>query len=254
MYAGVLRSASWLAFFALILWAWWWLYSMSVHMGMTPFGTMRGMGSMGGMAAMPAMDELGVLVPMWVIMMAAMMGPTFVPTVQTYEDLIGTGGGTRSGFVGVIAGYFLVWFGFGAAIAMLHALLRQAGLLSAIGGSASVLFSAALLITAGLYQFTTLKDRCLEHCRSPMSHFLANWREGALGGVRMGAGIAVFCVGCCWSIMLIGFVGGAMNLVWMGIATAIMTLEKLPDIGRRLTLPLGVCFLAAGVWMLTRSF
>ena len=102
-----------------------------------------------------------------------------------------------------------------------------------------------ILLAAGLYQFSSAKDRCLEYCRSPMIHFFANWKSGGWGGAQMGARIGIWCIACCWAIMMIGFVGGAMNLVWMGIATLIMTLEKLPDIGRRLTRPLGVLFLVA---------
>ena len=243
------RHLSWLVYFALILAAWAWLYAMTVRMGMTPFGTM----AMGGMGMMAPMTSLGVLIPMWMIMMAAMMGPTFVPTVRTYEDLIGSGAGTRAGFWGVIAGYFAVWFAAGAIIGLLHAGFVGLGWMTAMGASGSALFSAALLFVAGAYQFSDAKERCLVHCRSPMAHFLGRWRDGFAGGARMGAHIGAFCVGCCWSIMIIGFVGGAMNLVWMGIATLIMTLEKLPDLGKWLTRPLGVCFVAAGVWHLARA-
>ncbi|MEO0913119.1 MAG: DUF2182 domain-containing protein, partial [Pseudomonadota bacterium] len=132
------RPIAWLGFFALILAAWWVMYAMAMDMGMTFTGGMAmeptGMGQMpmgetgsGAMAmgemgaAMPMdagamgmmdMTRLSVLIPMWVIMMAAMMGPTFVPTARTYEDLIVRGAGTRAGFVGLVGGYLGVWFGF----------------------------------------------------------------------------------------------------------------------------------------------
>lgn len=241
----MMRSASWLLFFALVLWAWWRLYVMADSMGLGLTGRPAATTAMGGMGMSMEMTAVTVLIPMWVIMMAAMMGPTFAPTARTYEDLITAGAGSRAGFIGLIAGFLGVWFAFGAGIGFAHALFVDIGLLTGMGGSASRIFSAALLLLAGLYQFSSVKDRCLAHCRSPMQHFLSGWRPGGLGGVRMGVSIGVYCVGCCWSIMSLGFVGGAMNLLWMGAATLIMTLEKLPDLGRWLTRPLGVAFLVA---------
>jgi len=244
------RALAWLGFFGLVLAAWTWIYLMVAGMGLDLLG--RPM--MPAMAGMEAMRDPAVLILMWIIMMAAMMGPTFVPTAQTYEDLIVTGAGSRPGFIGLIAGYLLVWFGFGAAIGLAHWMFVRAGWMNGMGQSASAYFSAAILFVAGLYQFSAAKHFCLDHCRSPLVHFLRGWRDGAWGGARMGARIGLFCIGCCWSIMSIGFVGGAMNLVWMGIATLIMTLEKLPEIGRWLTRPLGAVFLCAGVWVLLTSF
>ncbi len=250
---ALLRPALWLGFFAVILWAWWLMYAMTAGMGMTLTGSMKMADGMSmGMGQSMAMTSPGVLIPMWVIMMAAMMGPTFVPTARTYEDLIGSGAGTRAGFIGLIAGYLAVWFGFGAAIAVAHYGFLRLGLLSNMGGSTSLLFSAVLLGVAGAYQFTKVKDVCLGKCRTPMTYFLGHWRGGLMGGARMGAGIGAYCVVCCWAIMSLGFVGGAMNLIWMGIATLIMTLEKLPDLGRWLTRPLGVAFLAAAAWHLSK--
>ncbi len=279
------RSFAWLAFFGLILGAWWIMYAMAMDMGMTltggmsmpvagemqsPMGEDKAMPapdgmdmpaaaapmmdamSMDGMPMMQGMTSLGVLIPMWMIMMAAMMGPTFVPTARTYEDLIGTGVGTRAGFLGLISGYLGVWFGFGAAIALAHAAFLRLDLLNAMGASQSILFSALLLAAAGIFQFTATKDRCLEYCRSPMIHFMARWRNGFGGGAWMGGRIGLYCIACCWAIMSLGFVGGAMNLLWMGIATLIMTLEKLPDIGRWMTRPLGAAFLGAALWHITK--
>ncbi|QHQ35462.1 DUF2182 domain-containing protein [Algicella marina] len=249
-----LRNLAWLSFFGLILLAWAVMYAMARDMGMTLLGNMTMSPGMAGSGSMAmdgaAMMALTVLMPMWIIMMAAMMGPTFVPTARTYEDLISTGAGTRAGFVGLISGYLFSWFGFGALVAVAHHGFLQAGWLSAMGRSQSVLFSAVLLAVAGGYQFTSAKERCLAHCRSPLMHLLADWRPGFGGGAWMGARIGLFCIGCCWAIMMIGFVGGAMNLLWMGIATLIMTLEKLPDIGRWLTRPLGLGFLLAAMWYL----
>ncbi len=286
-----LRSALWLGFFALILWAWWVMYAMTQSMGMDLFGGMKmpmhessmagemgsanmpmpsdgmsgemgadmpmadgGMsGEMGQMGSM-SMTSASVLIPMWMIMMAAMMGPTFVPTLRTYEDLITTGAGSRGGSFGLCLGFLVTWFAFGLGIGFIHAVLFDIGLLNSMGSSSSLVFSAVLLTVAGIYQFSALKDMCVDHCRTPMVHFLAHWRPGFQGGVIMGAKEGAFCIGCCWAIMSIGFVGGAMNLAWMGIATLIMTLEKLPQIGRWVTKPLGVAFLAGAAWHLAQLF
>jgi predicted metal-binding membrane protein len=105
--------------------------------------------------------------------------------------------------------------------------------------------SALLLALAGLYQFSTLKEACLNKCRAPLTFFMAHWDEGALrNGLRLG----LVCLGCCWALMALGFVGGVMNLAFMGLATVVLVVEKLPGLGRWVTRPLGVVLLAsAGV-------
>jgi predicted metal-binding membrane protein len=114
-------------------------------------------------------------------------------------------------------------------------------LLDPLGQSASALFSAGILATAGLYQFSAVKAACLAKCRRPLTFFMQHWDEGPWrNGLRLG----LVCLGCCWALMALGFVGGVMNLVFMGLATLIMALEKLPDIGRYITRPLGFGLLA----------
>ena len=182
--------------------------------------------------------------------MAAMMGPTFVPTMHAYEDLITSADGSRSGSVGVVLGFFVVWVGFAGLIAFAQYRLIEVGVLTAMGQSVSKYFSAALLLSAGVYQFTALKDRCLDHCRSPTFQFLAHWRTGFSGGAYMGLHHGAYCVACCWGLMVIGFVGGVMDLLWMGGATLLMTLEKLPQVGRYLTRPIGVGLISWGIFTL----
>ncbi|MBM1312151.1 DUF2182 domain-containing protein [Sulfitobacter mediterraneus] len=223
-----LRSLFWLAFFGIVLWAWWVMFSMATGPMMMPSQYMS-------------------LFLMWSIMMAAMMGPTFVPTMRAYEDLITSADGSRSGSLGVVLGFFAVWVGFAAIIAFAQNTLVGFGLLNAMGASVSTALSSGLLIAAGIYQFTTLKGRCLAHCRSPMMQFIAHWRPGFSGGLRMRLHHGAYCVACCWGLMVIGFVGGTMDLLWMGGATLMMTLEKLPDIGRWFTKPLGVALIFWGV-------
>lgn len=223
------RNVFWIGFFLIVLWAWWVMFSMvAAPMSMMP-------GQFAGLFAM------------WAIMMAAMMGPTFVPTMRAYEDLITSANGSRVGSIGVVLGFFVVWVGFAALISLAQLWLIELGLLTTMGKSISNVFSAVLLISAGVYQFTSLKDKCLAHCRSPLFQFLAHWRPGFVGGVSMGFHHGVYCVACCWGLMVIGFVGGIMDLLWMGGATLLMTLEKLPDIGKHLTKPLGFGLILWGI-------
>jgi len=175
------------------------------------------------------------------------MGPTFVPTMRAYEDLITSANGSMGGSVGVVLGFFICWVGFAAVISLAQTWLIEIGILTSMGKSVSKIFSVVLLISAGVYQFTALKDKCLAHCRSPLFQFLAHWRSGFVGGVSMGFHHGAYCVACCWGLMVIGFVGGIMDLLWMGGATLLMTLEKLPDIGKHLTRPLGFGLVLWGI-------
>ena len=254
--ADIIRSALWLGVFALILGAWAWLYVMAIGMDLDLIGRPGPAGA--AMAAMdPRMDmympmaEFGPLFAMWAVMMAAMMLPTMVPTLTTYEALMVSADGTRAGWVGVLFGYSVVWTGFAALIASIQLALLFGGVVDMLGIAANPLFGAALLIAAGLYQFSHPKAVCHGVCLSPMSYFLGRWRTGFGGGVRMGLGLGLFCVGCCWGYMALGFVGGVMSLLWMGLATLAMVLEKLPQIGGYVTRPMGVVLIGLGAgWAL----
>ncbi|MBT0956614.1 DUF2182 domain-containing protein [Alphaproteobacteria bacterium KMM 3653] len=185
---------------------------------------------------------------MWVVMMAAMMLPTLVPTLRSYEDLIANANGTRAGWLGVVAGYFVVWVGFAGLIAGAQIFLLHRGVLDMLGIPTSGWIAAGLLAVVGAYQFTWAKEVCHGVCHSPMMYFLGHWRTGALGGLRMGAGLGLYCCGCCWGFMALGFVGGTMSLLWMGLATLIMVFEKLPQVAHRVTKPVGIALLiGAGI-------
>ncbi len=178
---------------------------------------------------------------MWLLMSGAMMAPTFAPSLWVFADLTHKQQG--KGFGALIAGYLLVWAGFSVLAAFLQSWLAGQGWLSADRLGSNVL-AGGLLIGAGLYQFSKAKDVCLSKCRAPLVFFMQHWVEGAL---KMGLRLGVICVGCCWLLMLLGFVGGVMNLLWMGLATLLMVLEKLPDIGRYITRPLGGILILSGV-------
>ncbi|QPH53486.1 DUF2182 domain-containing protein [Pontivivens ytuae] len=210
-------------------------------------GAMTGDMASGGM--MMDMSSFGPLFGMWSIMMAAMMLPTFVPTARVFTDLIEAGLARPIGFAGFVWGYSAIWVGVAALLAAVQVALLQIGLIGGMGQSLSPWFSAGLLIIAGLYQFTALKDRCASYCRNPMTHILAGFRPGLRGGARLGLVVGVYCAGCCWGLMAIGFAGGMMSLLWMGLATFLMVLEKLPAIGVWLTAPIGIALIGLGLWV-----
>ncbi|MFT5067645.1 MAG: putative metal-binding membrane protein [Yoonia sp.] len=234
------RTVAWLAFFAAILAAWAVMFMMARMSGLDVIGRPVGMNMM-------PMITFGALFPMWAIMMAAMMLPTMVPTLTSYEDLMRSADGSRAGWFGVLLGYFIVWAGFAALIAVAQVALLTVGLINDLGIAGSGWFAAALLILVGLFQFSRVKEVCHGVCHSPMMYFVGHWKTGFTGGLRMGLGLGAFCVGCCWGFMALGFVGGIMSLAWMGVATLFMILEKLPQIGHKVTKPMGVLLITAGL-------
>jgi len=238
-------GAHWLALYALILGAWGLLYAMSLPAGLREGAVIYGADFLQSLCIVTP-DAAGFrrATLMWALMAAAMMAPTALPAFATYEDL-GHSAETRAG--ALVAGYLGVWLGFSVLAAGAQMALFDAGLLTAFGDSRSGALSAALLALAGAWQFSPAKAACLSKCRRPLAFFMAHWDEGPLrNGVRQG----LVCLGCCWALMALAFVGGVMNLAFMGLATVIMVLEKLPQPGRYLTRPLGVVLLAASGWVL----
>lgn len=255
-----LRNVLWLGFFAAVLWAWWVLYSMAVGMDLDLIGRPGPMGE--AMRRMdPRMDmympmaEFLPLFWMWALMMAAMMLPTLVPTLQSYEDLISSADGSRAGWVGIVLGYLIIWLVFAAVIAGVQLALLFGGVIDMLGIATSPMAAGGLLLVVGLYQFTRGKEICHGVCLSPMGYFLGHWRTGFSGGLRMGLELGAYCVGCCWGFMALGFVGGVMSLLWMGLATLFMVVEKLPQVGQYVTRPMGCVLVIAGIavmiWPLT---
>ena len=294
---AISRNIFWIAFFASIIAAWWWLYSMSLSMNMDLLGRMsmensmsqmdmpkENMSQMSGdgdmasmkimssdndmnseqamseekqMASMPkmtskmsmntSMTHFLPLAGMWAVMMAAMMLPTMVPTMRSYEDLMASADGTRIGWIGVLLGYSLIWVIFSLVITAVQMGLLSLSIVDMMGKVKSLWVSAALLILAGAFQFTRVKEVCHGVCHSPMSYFIGHWKTGFNGGVRMGISLGAYCVGCCWLFMVLGFAGGVMNFLWMGLATLMMVLEKLPQLGHFIIKPLGVILILLGL-------
>jgi predicted metal-binding membrane protein len=253
MFATRIRSMGqphWITLYALILVGWGLLYAMAVPADLRDLGAVYGLDLLISLCvATPDAAGFAGLVAMWAMMSAAMMAPTALPAFATYEDLGEAGAQTQ--IWALVAGYLLIWLGFSVLAAAAQMALFGAGLIDPFGSSLSTALSAGLLALAGAYQFTPLKEACLSKCRAPMMFFLQHWEEGPLrNGLRLGA----VCLGCCWALMLLAFVGGVMNLAFMGVATVLMVLEKLPAIGRWLTRPMGGALLAAAVFVAVTGF
>jgi predicted metal-binding membrane protein len=183
------------------------------------------------------------LFAMWGLMSAAMMLPTFVPALRVFGELGSVRATDGATMAALVVGYGAVWLVFSALAAALQLGLANAGAMTGAGQALSPWVSAGLLAAAGAYQFSTAKEACLAKCRHPLMFFMEHWAPGMAPAFSMGARLGIWCVGCCWLLMLLGLVGGAMNLLWMGAATLFMVLEKLPEIGRYLTRPLGAALL-----------
>jgi len=166
----------------------------------------------------------------WVVMMMAMMLPSAAPTVLLVTALTGDRLG-NSNLIPATAmlfasGYLLVWCGFSIAATLLQWGLDNVGLLSQSMAFANATLASTVLIAAGAYQSTPLKDACIRHCRSPTEFVIRHWRGGALGAVSIGVRHGLFCLGCCWMLMALLFVGGLMNLAWVGAIALLVFLEK----------------------------
>ena len=213
-------------------------------------------------AAMPGMTSSSAgylfwLLVMWAAMAIAMMLPTALPLVLLFgrfwrgrHPTLGFGGPTAQ----LVLGYLAAWFAFGVVAGVLQFGLEHADLVTPVMGKLrGDAVGAATLIGVGLFQLTPLKTVCLTKCRSPLMFLMTRWRSGRHGSFRMGLDHGVYCLGCCWALMLVMFVAGAMNLLWMAALTVLMTLEKVARRGDLLARGTGVALLGAGLWLLLRS-
>ncbi len=186
---------------------------------------------------------------MWGAMTLAMMLPSAAPMILTYAEIADTAArkGERvvSPFL-LAAGYTAVWLGFASAATVAQFVLTRAALIDASMASASGLFSGAIFIGAGIYQFSALKHACLTQCQQPFPFFFANWATTPRGVFRLGVRQGLYCVGCCWAMMLVMFAVGVMNVIWMAALGMVMGIEKIGT-AKRFTHAVGVALIALGV-------
>jgi predicted metal-binding membrane protein len=198
--------------------------------------------------------EVGLFLAMWVAMMIAMMFPSIYPMVLLFAR-VSKGQATQFDRTQVptwifMAGYLVIWTLLGAAMYLASLVVRWIGGQVTWSGEWAFVGGAFGLIGAGLYQFSRWKGVCLNHCRSPLSFILHEWREGRFGAFRMGIDHGAYCVGCCWGLMLVMFVMGLMSLVWMGILTVVIFLEKVSRYGPTLSKVIGGVLIVLGMGIL----
>jgi predicted metal-binding membrane protein len=191
---------------------------------------------------------------MWCAMTLAMMLPSASPMILTYAEIADTAARKNERIVSpfvLAAGYTIVWLGFAGVATLAQYAFTRAALLDTGMQSASGLFSGAIFIGAGVYQFSALKHACLTQCQSPFPFFFAHWATTPRGVFRLGVKQGLYCLGCCWAMMLVMFAVGVMNVIWMAALGLLMTFEKIGS-GRRLTHIIGVASIAIGaVFVLT---
>jgi predicted metal-binding membrane protein len=196
------------------------------------------------------------ILAMWIVMMVAMMLPTAAHTTVFYARFLrGRDPTARIAAPAAlfVLGYVAAWTVFSALATALQLGLERAALMSPTAMKLhSAVAGGVALVVAGLFQWTPWKYACLSRCRTPLGFFMTAWRDGRWGALRMGFHHGLTCLGCCWALMLLLFVLGTMNLVWIGALTALVLVEKIAPRGDLLARIAGVAMAVGGVWMIVR--
>ena len=239
---------------ALTLLCWAYLVWMAAAMSDMP-------DSMGDAMAMTQIPEWNaayffMMFTMWAIMMVGMMVPSAAPMILLFTTVNRKRQEQGQSYVptaAFVAGYLTIWTLFSLAATLLQWGLDEAALLSPMMVSTSPLLGGGLLIAAGVYQMTPLKQVCLKHCRSPLQFVITNWRNGTRGALRMGIDHGAFCLGCCWILMGLLFFGGVMNLIWIAAIAIFVLLEKIAPLGDKAGMISGVPMVIIGLAILFRG-
>ncbi len=254
-----------------------WLYIISLALQMSPSGprpgnphldslqmtgmTMSGM-DMSGMAmagmdmlATPHLADLPVLFLMWSVMMIGMMTPSATPMILLYARVARMSAAHGRAFAPTgwfAAGYLLSWIGFSLVATLLQGWLQRIALLTPDMVSTNRVFTGFVLVAAGFFQWGPLKEACLTQCRAPVDFIQRHggFRPDPRGALKLGLAHGAYCVGCCWALMALLFVGGVMNMLWIAGLTALVLLEKLAPYGRQTARFIGILLMLAGAWVL----
>jgi predicted metal-binding membrane protein len=232
------------ALLVIIALSWVWLL-VGAGLGMEEMD--MGGGQMMIMAAPWTASYAALVLIMWVVMMAAMMLPAATPTILLVDSLArqrAKGSQTTALFA---MGYVVVWAGFSVLATALQWGLVRVALLGDDMASASPVLVGVLLIAAGIYQWTPLKQACLNHCRAPFDFLTRHWGRGPF---RAGVHHGLFCLGCCWMLMVLLFAFGLMNLLWIAALALLVLIEKVLPIGGRMSRFTGIALIAWGVGVL----
>ena len=193
---------------------------------------------------------------MWAVMMVAMMVPSATPMLLIFatvnrKRLVENTPVIRTGLF--LGGYLAVWTAFSLLAALGQWGLHAAALVSGPAIAVTPWLGGALLLLAGVYQFTHLKHACLARCQSPLGFILSEWREGTAGAIAMGLRYGLFCAGCCWVLMALLFVAGVMNLLWVAAIAGFVLVEKLIPLGGTVSWLAGAILIVWGIWLITQA-
>jgi predicted metal-binding membrane protein len=216
-----------------------------------------GMGLMMPATAPWTLIELAFVFVMWAVMMVGMMTPSVAPMLLIYAR-VGRQAAQRgmplAASAYFAAGYLLTWIGFAVLATSAQWALERSALLTATMAGASDMFGGAVLIAAGIYQWTPLKDACLRQCQAPwwfIQHH-GGFRADALGALALGIRHGGYCIGCCWALMALLFVGGVMNVLWIAAIAILVLAEKVIPAGCAVSRIAGAGFFVAGAWLLAQ--
>lgn len=237
---------------AIVVVSWAWLWHLANEMAAMSAGAAPHVKDLLERAAMPRMACMGAawVFTMWVVMMAAMMLPTAAPMILIHARFVrGRDPGARTIVPSSLfaLGYLVAWLLFSTGATVLQLALEKTAWFSPTAMSLdSALAGGAVLVAAGVFQFTPLKSACLRQCRTPIGFFMTSWREGRAGALAMGAHHGFFCLGCCSALMLVLFALGAMNLFWIAVLTGFVLIEKTGPGGRRIARVGGAALVIGG--------
>jgi len=261
--------------------AWAYILWLAAHMGIaevaaaaTAEGAMAGMHMPGGSGTMAGMDmgaavepafrawsvaDFAFMFTMWAVMMVGMMTPSVAPMVLLYAAVgrnAGASGRPLAATGWFVAGYLSAWIAFSLAATGAQWTLTRLALLTPMRESASGIFGGIVLIVAGLYQWSPLKDICLRQCQTPLGFLMSRggFRSDPFAALQLGAEHGAYCVGCCWVLMTLLFVGGIMNVLWIAGLTILILLEKVVPMGRLIPRVAGAVIATGGVFLLFRPF
>lgn len=243
---------------ALAALAWAYLLWLSTKMGMAAEPAIPGMNMPGMLAPDYRPWTVGQAVFtfwMWAVMMIGMMTPSATPMVLLYAAVGRQATAQGKLFAATswfLSGYLLVWIGFAVFAAAAQCALTQAALLDPAMASSSRFFGGIIMIAAGIYEWTPVKDACLAQCQSPLMFIQRNggFRRDPSGAVILGCRHGAYCVGCCWMLMSLLFVGGVMNVFWIAAISALVLVQKVLPAGRLLPRAAGLVLIALGAWFI----
>jgi len=249
----------------LLAWAYLlWLSAQMAADGMTAMADMPGMdmsamaGAMAPSIRAWAPADFAFMFAMWAVMMVGMMTPSVAPMLLLYAGVGRKAAESGTPFASTgwfFAGYLAVWTAFSALATLAQWALTALALLTPMMATSSATLGGIVLITAGLYQWTPLKETCLRSCQAPLAFLMAHggFRDQPLGALRLGIAHGGYCLGCCFALMALLFVGGIMNVLWIAGLTILVLLEKIVPAGLLIPRISGALIGAAGIWLLVQG-